>query len=117
MQTAAKTPRSKGSIWTDPKARAWIFQLVAIAVVVALGWFLYSNTMINLEKRGITTDIQGQKSLYYLGGLAEGAETIAVFLAMCLWPQAFPVLAWGFAAICVVSALARLVLVARTLKD
>ena len=55
MQTAAKTPRSKGSIWTDPKARAWIFQLVAIAVVVALGWFLYSNTMINLEKRGITT--------------------------------------------------------------
>ena len=55
MQTAAKTPRSKGSIWTDPQARAWIFQLVAIAVVVALGWFLYSNTMINLEKRGITT--------------------------------------------------------------
>jgi general L-amino acid transport system permease protein len=55
MQTAAKAPRRKGSVWTDPKARAWIFQLIAIVVVVALGWFLYSNTMINLEKRGITT--------------------------------------------------------------
>ncbi|WP_428700329.1 CDP-alcohol phosphatidyltransferase family protein [Stappia sp.] len=67
-------------------------------------------------KRGITTDVQGAKSLYYLGGLAEGAETIAVFLAMCLFPQWFAVLAYGFAAICVVSAVSRVVLVARMLS-
>lgn len=67
-------------------------------------------------KRGITTDVQGAKSLYYLGGLAEGAETIAVFLAMCLLPQWFAVLAYGFAAICVVSAVSRVVLVARMLS-
>ncbi|MGK0418948.1 MAG: general L-amino acid transport system permease protein, partial [Halopseudomonas sp.] len=55
MQTATKVPRPRGSVWTDPKARAWIFQLLAIVLVVAMGWFLYDNTMTNLEKRGITT--------------------------------------------------------------
>ncbi len=55
MQTATKVPRPRGSVWTDPKARAWIFQLLAVVLVVAVGWFLYDNTMTNLEKRGITT--------------------------------------------------------------
>ena len=99
----------------DPDANALSAAALLLSFYMNGASFLGFSVMA--EKRGITTDIQGQKSLYYLGGLAEGAETIAVFLAMCLWPQAFPVLAWGFAAICVVSALARLVLVARTLKD
>ena len=47
------------------------------------------------------------KGIYYLGGLIEGAETIAVFLAMCLWPSAFPVLAYLFAAACAVTTLGR----------
>ena len=55
MQIATKVPRPRGSVWTDPKVRAWMFQLLAIVLVVAMGWFLYDNTMTNLEKRGITT--------------------------------------------------------------
>jgi phosphatidylglycerophosphate synthase len=51
-------------------------------------------------KRGITTEIRGAKSLYYLGGLTEGTETIALFVAICLVPDAFPWLAWGFGALC-----------------
>ena len=47
------------------------------------------------------------KGLYYLGGLTEGAETIALFVAMCLWPAAFPDLAFVFAALCVVTTLMR----------
>ncbi|WP_425088293.1 CDP-alcohol phosphatidyltransferase family protein [Stappia sp.] len=99
----------------DPDANALAAAALLLSFYMNGASFLGFSVMA--EKRGITTDIQGQKSLYYLGGLAEGAETIAVFLAMCLWPQAFPVLAWGFAAICLVSALARVVLVARMLKD
>jgi hypothetical protein len=38
------------------------------------------------------------KGIYYLGGLTEGAETIAFFAAFCLFPAAFPVLALIFAA-------------------
>ncbi|MEH6632669.1 MAG: CDP-alcohol phosphatidyltransferase family protein [Halopseudomonas aestusnigri] len=52
------------------------------------------------EKRGITTDIRGKKSIYYLGGLTEGTETIALFLALCVWPQYFSILAWIFGTLC-----------------
>lgn len=65
---------------------------------------------IMAEKRQLSTSHQGAKSLYYLGGLAEGAETIALFLLMALVPAWFPVLAWGFAIICLISAVARVVI-------
>jgi phosphatidylglycerophosphate synthase len=65
-------------------------------------------------KRGLTTSAQGAKSIYYVAGLAEGAETIVVFCAFCLWPAAFPWLAAGFAAVCIASAIARVVLGWRT---
>lgn len=47
------------------------------------------------------------KGIYYAGGLAEGFETIAVFVAMCLLPASFPVIAYGFAALCAVTTLIR----------
>jgi phosphatidylglycerophosphate synthase len=65
-------------------------------------------------KRGITSTAQGHKSITYLAGLAEGAETIAMFVLGCLWPSAFPVLATAFAGLCLVSAAARLVIGCRT---
>ncbi|MCX2723660.1 CDP-alcohol phosphatidyltransferase family protein [Roseibium salinum] len=68
------------------------------------------------ERTGLRTDAQGAKSLYYLGGLAEGAETVAVFLLMALIPGLFPVLAWGFAIICLVSAGARVMIGVRALR-
>jgi phosphatidylglycerophosphate synthase len=51
-------------------------------------------------KRGITTAARGSKSIYYLGGLTEGSETIALFVAICLLPQHFAWFAWGFGALC-----------------
>ena len=68
------------------------------------------------ERRGLETSAQGSKSLFYLGGLAEGGETIAAFVLMCLAPAWFPAIAWIFAGVCLVSATARLVLAARTLS-
>lgn len=65
---------------------------------------------IMAERRGQQTTAQGQKSLFYLAGLAEGFETIAVFVVFCLWPASFPWLAAGFAAVCAVSAAARIIL-------
>ncbi|MFI8610995.1 amino acid ABC transporter permease [Pseudomonas sp. NPDC077649] len=53
MQTTANVPRPRGSVWTDPQVRAWLFQIIAVVAVVALGWFLFQNTQANLEKRGI----------------------------------------------------------------
>jgi len=65
---------------------------------------------IMAEKNRLSTTAQGSKSLYYLGGLAEGTETIALFLLMALVPAWFPVLAWLFAAVCFVSAAARVLI-------
>jgi phosphatidylglycerophosphate synthase len=58
-------------------------------------------------KHNISADDYPQKGIYYLGGLAEGAETIAVFFAMCLWPSHFAEIAWFYAAICMMTAIAR----------
>ncbi len=57
--------------------------------------------------RGLKAPEFPTKGIYYLGGLAEGAETIAVFVAMCLWPSQFPLIASGFAALCLLTMLAR----------
>ncbi len=72
---------------------------------------------IMAEKRGITTDIRGSKSLYYLGGLTEGTETIALFVAICLWPEYFPVLAWAFGALCWVTTISRITAAWQTFGD
>lgn len=49
------------------------------------------------EKRGMATENRGRKSLFYLGGLTEGAETILFLCLICLWPQHFAIMAWIFA--------------------
>ena len=60
------------------------------------------------EKRGLTDTALPDKSFYFLGGLTEATETIAVFAAMCLWPSVFAPLAWGFAALCGVTTALRI---------
>jgi phosphatidylglycerophosphate synthase len=65
-------------------------------------------------QRGLQTSAQGLKSMYYVAGLAEGGETIAAFSLFCLFPQSFPWLAAGFSALCMASALGRIVLAWRT---
>lgn len=51
-------------------------------------------------KRGAETTAHGRKSFFYNTGLAEGTETILAFAAMCLWPQHFAAIAWGYSALC-----------------
>lgn len=47
------------------------------------------------------------KGIYYAGGLAEGFETIAIFVAMCLFPGQFAIIAYAFAALCVLTTVIR----------
>ncbi|WP_430249966.1 CDP-alcohol phosphatidyltransferase family protein [Neorhizobium sp. DAR64860/K0K1] len=58
-------------------------------------------------KRGREAPEFPTKGIYYAGGLAEGFETIAVFIAMCLLPWHFPLIAYGFAALCWVTTVIR----------
>lgn len=61
-------------------------------------------------KRQMKTDLQGAKSLYFTTGILEGTETIGLFVAICLFPDAFVPFAWGFGALCFVTAFARIAL-------
>jgi phosphatidylglycerophosphate synthase len=51
-------------------------------------------------KRGLETTAHGRKSFFYSTGIAEGAETIAVFVLMCLFPAAFAIIAYVYAVVC-----------------
>lgn len=59
-------------------------------------------------KRGLTSAKRGRKSLYYLGGLTEGTETIAAFVALCLFPDAVAAIAYGFGLLCWITTAARI---------
>jgi phosphatidylglycerophosphate synthase len=59
-------------------------------------------------KRGMSSLDYPDKSFYFLGGLTEATETLAVFAAMCLWPEHFAPLAYVFAALCAVTVATRL---------
>ncbi len=56
------------------------------------------------------------KSLHYLGGLTEGTETLLFYIAICLWPGWFPVLATGFGILCLMTTTTRIYGGYQTLK-
>ena len=58
-------------------------------------------------RRGLAPVVFRHKGIHYLGGITEGFETIAFFIAMLLWPGAFAPLAWVFAALCLVTTFTR----------
>jgi phosphatidylglycerophosphate synthase len=55
---------------------------------------------IMAAKRNIHTEKRGRKSFAYLGGLAEGSETMIVMLLMCLVPAYFAAIAVLFGVLC-----------------
>ncbi len=59
-------------------------------------------------KRELASTEFPDKSFYFLGGLTEATETIAAFVAMCLWPQWFAPIAYGFAALCAITTALRI---------
>ena len=60
------------------------------------------------QKRGISTDIRGKKSFFYLGGLTEGLETIIFLCTVVIIPSFFTPLAWVFGALCWITTATRI---------
>ncbi|KPF62040.1 CDP-alcohol phosphatidyltransferase family protein [Porphyrobacter sp. AAP60] len=80
--------------------------LVLVASFVLTGVSFLAFAVI-AGKRGAQTTTHGRKSFFYSTGLAEGAETIIVFIAMCLFPAWFGALAYGYGALCVLTVFQR----------
>jgi len=94
-----------GFALADPATNA-LPAAVLIAAFVGTGSSFLAFAAI-AAKRGESAEAYPAKGIYYLGGLTEGFETIAIFVAMCLFPQAFPVLAYGYAAACALTTVLR----------
>jgi len=93
------------------------------AVMAAVLLFAFMGTAssfltfaIFAEKHGLSTEARGRKSLYYLGGLAEGTETFLFLAAFCLFPALFPYLAAFFALICFITTTSRILIAVSVLK-
>ena len=76
----------------DPTRNALAAATLIASSLANGGAFLAYAVMA--AKQGLTTSAQGEKLIYYVAGLAEGGETIAVFCALCLWPDAFAWIAY-----------------------
>jgi phosphatidylglycerophosphate synthase len=90
--------------------------LVLVASFVLTGVSFLAFAVI-AAKRGSETEAHGKKSFFYSAGLAEGTETIIVFIAMCLAPAWFGALAFAYAALCVLTVFQRSALAVAAFTD
>jgi phosphatidylglycerophosphate synthase len=88
--------------------------LIASFVLTGVSFLAFA---VIAAKRGAVTSAHGRKSFFYSTGLAEGAETITVFIAMCLWPAWFGAIAYAYAALCVLTVLQRSIIAASAFTD
>ncbi len=72
---------------------------------------------IMAAKRGIGSEIRGKKSLYYLGGLTEGFETIVVLSLTCLFPDWFFWLALIFGVLCWITTASRIAAAVQAFRE
>jgi hypothetical protein len=94
----------------------------ALAAAVLLASFVGTASSflafaVIAAKRDLHNLAVPDKSFYFLGGLTEGTETLAFFAACCLWPDYFAWLAYGFAALCVLTLVSRVVWGMRAFAD
>lgn len=93
-----------------PDARLACVVLVAAYYVNAGAWLAYSTLA---ERRRLSGG--DDRSLRFVPGLAEGAETFVAYALFCILPQHAATIAWAFATVVGLSAAQRVVLAARTL--
>jgi phosphatidylglycerophosphate synthase len=103
-----------GFAFADPQTNAVPAAVLIFTFYINGASFLAYAVMA--EKRGMSTNVRGEKSLFFATGLAEATETIAFFLIACLGPIWFKFLAWGFAVVCLYTAVSRIVLASREFR-
>jgi phosphatidylglycerophosphate synthase len=98
----------------DPGANALPAAFLIFSFVGTGASFLAYAIMA--AKRGVATELRGRKSLYYIGGLTEGTETILAFVLACLWPALFPWIALIFGLLCWLTTATRIAVAWQTLR-
>jgi phosphatidylglycerophosphate synthase len=91
----------------DPAANALPAAVLLFAFMGTGSSFLAFAVLA--ARRGLASTAFPQKGFYYLGGLTESTETMATFALMCVLPGWFGPLAYGFAALCALTTVTRIV--------
>jgi phosphatidylglycerophosphate synthase len=104
-----------GFALADPTANALAAAFLTTSFMAPAATFL--AYAIFAAKHGITTDIRGSKSLYYLGGLTEGTETILCLMLMCLFPAWFSTIAVVYGVMCWITAGTRIAAAVNTFGE
>lgn len=94
-----------GFALANPAANALPASFLLLSFVGTGSSFLSFATIA--AKRGLTSKHLPNKGLYYLGGLVEGTETIGFLILICLLPDNFPVLAYVFGSVALVTTTGR----------
>jgi phosphatidylglycerophosphate synthase len=103
-----------GFALADPAANGLAAAFLIFSFVGTGSSFLAFAVMA--AKRGLSTELRGRKSIYYLGGLTEGSETIAAFVLACLLPAHFPLIALVFGVLCWITTATRIAIAWQTLR-
>jgi phosphatidylglycerophosphate synthase len=99
----------------DPAANAVAAATLLFAFYVNGASFLAFAAVA--ARRGLDSAAWPNKSIYFTAGLAEGTETILFFAAMILWPGVFPILAYAFSGLTLMSAVARIAVAWHAFRD
>ena len=87
-----------GFVLANPEQNAIAGAFLIFSFIGSGSSFLAFAVMAS--KQGIDNPVYKHKSLYYMSGLTEGTETIACFIAICLFPTHFAIIAYVFGAAC-----------------
>ncbi|WP_417322709.1 CDP-alcohol phosphatidyltransferase family protein [Erythrobacter aureus] len=98
----------------DPANTQAALVLVASFVLTGVSFLAFAVIAAERDER---TAAHGQKSFFYSTGLAEGGETIAVFIALALFPAWFVPIAYGYAALCLLTVFQRSALAVIQFRD
>ncbi|MEC6796953.1 CDP-alcohol phosphatidyltransferase family protein [Photobacterium sp. S4TG1] len=104
-----------GFVLADPQHNAVAGAFLIFSFIGTGSSFLAFAIMAG--KRNIESPVYKHKSLYYIGGLTEGTETIACFILFCLFPQQFATIAWIFGSLCWITTTTRIWAGYHTLKN
>lgn len=96
----------------EPGARLACVALLTAYYVSGTAFLALSSLV---EKRRVS--VGDGRSLRFVGGLAEGTETVIVYVLFTLLPHHAAVIAWVFTAMVAVTAVQRVVLAVRMLGD
>lgn len=96
-----------GFAWANPDQNALAAAFLIWSFIGTGSSFLAFAIMA--AKHKIERLEYGTKSLYFLGGMTEGSETIACFVLMCVLPNQFVLLAVVFGVFCWITTATRII--------